>query len=830
MARATIRIYFGAAPGVGKTYAMLDEGRRRAERGTDVVIGVVDAHGRPQTARQTTGLERVATRWIEDRGVEELDVDAVLARHPDVVLVDDLAAENSLGARHAKRWQDVEELLDAGINVITTLDVTQLESLRDVVQRLVGGATGPTVPDFIVRRADQIELVDMTPEALLRRLAHGNVYRPEQMDAFTTNLFRPQSLATLRELALLWVADRVEETLQQHAAVDGTGEEWTARERVLVALTGAPGGDRLIRRASRIARRARGELLGVHITTGDRLTDATDDNLRSHRELLIELGGTYHEVASHDVARGLVEFAHAERATQLVVGASPRSRLTELWRSSIVADIVRADSGLDVHVISRGVTELGQALPAVRRRAVLSRQRRLSSWLVAAVGLPLVTIVCTNLRDHVGSTTPLLLYLLITAAVAGLGGALAGVATAIVAFGLDNWFFTAPVHRWTVSESEDVVALVVFVAVASLIAALVGAASRRRDEATRARAEAAALARSTGTLVGDSDPLPKLVEQIRTTFGLDAVAVLSEAGEGAWTVEASAGAPVPARPDDGAALGLAEGGVVVLVGPALGADDVRLLASFNAQVGSALSARRLHAEADRAKLLAEANALRAAMLQSVSHDLRTPLASIKASVTGLMQHDVAWSKADADEFLEMIDTETDRLNGLIGNLLDMSRLQSGALHARLVPTDAQDVVAGALASLSRKSDAIEIDIPDELPPMLADPVLLERALANLISNAVGWAPADSTVRVRGTHAPGSVALRVIDTGPGIPVADRARVLEPFQRLGDRSNEAGVGLGLAVAHGFVGAMGGTLELDDTPGGGLTAVVTLPEVER
>src|SRR3954468_18554437 len=366
MARGTLRIYLGAAPGVGKTFAMLNEGTRRAGRGTDVVVGFVETHGRATTAAQVGDLEIVPRHMVTYRGTSfaEMDVDAVIARNPDVALVDELAHTNVPGSRNEKRWQDVEELLAAGIDVISTVNVQHLESMNDVVEQITGVKQRETVPDAVVRAADQIEIVDMTPQALRRRMAHGNIYPPEKVDASLANYFREGNLGALRELALMWVADRVDEALAVYREAHGIARPWETRERVLVAITGAPGGDDVIRRAARMAARTRGELLGVHVRPSDGLRGPTGDALGMQRALLQELGGEYHELASADPAGTLVQFARSENATQIVMGASRRSRWSEFVRGSVINGVMRRSGPIDIHVIS-AESEAGRAgLPA----------------------------------------------------------------------------------------------------------------------------------------------------------------------------------------------------------------------------------------------------------------------------------------------------------------------------------------------------------------------------------------------------------------------------------------------------------------------------------
>jgi two-component system sensor histidine kinase KdpD len=821
---------------------MLNEGWRKAQRGSDVVVGFVETHGRPNTAAQVRDLEEVPRRRIEYRGasIEEMDVDAILRRKPAMALVDELAHTNVPGSRNGKRWQDVEELLDAGIDVISTLNVQHLESLNDVIQRITGVVQRETVPDAVVRQAAQIELVDMSPEALRRRMAHGNIYPAERVDAALANYFRPGNLGALRELALLWVADRVEEALQSYMDAHGISDAWETRDRVVVAVTGAPGGSEVVRRAGRVAARLHGDLIGVRIVKSDGLATKAGPELDDQRRIVEELGGTYKEVVGDDVGDALVAFARAEKATQLVIGASRRSRRQDRWRGSVAGELSRRAVGFDLHVIARDAKQSGNGshpareLPPSRpprRAAPLAPGRQLTGWLMLVVGTPLLTLLLHLLEDHITLTTDFLAYLVLVVAIAVVGGLLPGVVAAVVTSLVVNWFFVPPIHTFTIGDTENVVAVAVFIAVAVTVATLVDRSARQAYEARRARAEAEALARTTTTLVGEADPLPGLLDQLRAAFSLDSACVLTEAKDGEWHADAASGEPPPRSPAEAtASFPLDDTGtrVLAVTGPQLALDDERIVRAMASQLTVAMSKRVLMAEAEEASKLADANALRTALLQAVSHDLRTPLATIKASVTSLLQGDVSWAPAERNEFLASIDTETDRLNRLVGNLLDMSRLQSGAVDVVDRPVYLEDVVAMALASLSRTPECLEVAVPETVPAVRADPALLERAVANVVANAASWAPPGTPVRVEAGKVGDRVHLRIIDRGPGVPPADRERVFEPFQRLGDRGG-TGVGLGLAVARGFVQAMGGRLTLDDTPGGGLTVVVDLAEAE-
>ena len=830
--RGRLRIYLGAAPGVGKTYAMLGEGHRRAARGTDVVIGLVEDHGRPLTQAMADGLERVpqATLTYRDTTFHEMDLDAVLARHPQVALVDELAHSNVPGSRHAKRWEDVEALLAAGIDVITTVNIQHLESLTDVVEQITGVRQRETIPDSVVRRADQVELVDMAPEALRRRMAHGNIYKAEKIDAALSRYFRVGNLTALRELALLWLADKVDEGLQRYRAEHAIEDTWEARERVVVALTGGAEGETLIRRAARItARSAGGELLALHVVRSDGLTGASPALLAAQRRLVESFGGSFHQVVGDDPARGLLEFARAENATQLVIGASRRSRLAALLSGPGTSDrVIRGSGPIDVHLVTHD--QAGRLLRLPRVGGGLAARRRLAGLALALVGPPLLTAALATSRGTFNLTTDALAYLLLVVACALVGGLWPAVVGAVSASLLLNYYFTPPLYTLTISQANNVLALVIFLLVAALVALVVDGAARRTREAARATAESRVLATVAGSVLRGHAGLPALLEQAREAFGLDAVALLEQdrsAGRvPSWVVVAHAGEDPPTSPE--AADDAQESGDVTLAlrGRSLNAEDRRLLGAFATQAAVALETARLADAAAAAEPLAAADRARTALLAAVGHDLRTPLASAKAAVTSLRGTEVAWSDAERAELLATADEALDRLARLVDNLLDLSRLQAGALVVEPVPTDLSDVVGASLAEMGGDAAAVVVDVPAGLPPALADPVLLERVVVNLVANALRYSPVGSPPLVAGSSVGEGVELRVVDAGPGIPEEDRERVFAPFQRLGDTDNTSGVGLGLALSRGLVEAMGGRLTPEETPGGGVTMVVELP----
>ncbi|MFD8741885.1 ATP-binding protein [Streptomyces sp. NPDC059616] len=670
MARGKLRIYLGAAPGVGKTYAMLSEAHRRVERGTDCVVAFVEHHDRPRTEVMLHGLEQVRRREIEYRSAvfTEMDVDAVLERAPAVALVDELAHTNVPGSRNAKRWQDVEELLQAGIDVVSTVNIQHLESLGDVVEAITGVRQRETVPDEVVRRADQLELVDMSPQALRRRMAHGNIYKPDRIDASLSNYFRPGNLTALRELALLWVADRVDEYLQQYRGEHNIRTTWQARERIVVGLTGGPEGRTLIRRASRMAAKGSGsEILAVYIARSDGLTSASPKELTVQRTLVEDLGGTFHHVIGDDIPSALLEFARGVNATQIVLGSSRRKAWQYIYGPGVGATVAR-ESGpdLDVHIVTHEEVAKGRGLP-IARGARLGRVRIIWGWLVGVGGPALLTLLLSGLGNGPGLANDVLLFLFMTVAAALLGGLLPALASAAAGSLLLNYWFTPPTHTLTVQDPENFVAIVIFFAVAVSVASVVDLAARRTHQAARLRAESEILSFLAGSVLRGETTLDALLDRVRETFGMESV---------------------------------------------------------------------------------------------------TPL---------------------------------------------------------IREIDLDEVVPMALGGVPE--DSVDLDIPETLPMVEVDPGLLERAVANIVENAVKYSRYAERVTVAASALGERVELRVADRGPGVPDDAKERIFEPFQRYGDAPRGAGVGLGLAVARGFVESMGGTLDAEDTPGGGLTMVLTL-----
>ncbi len=837
--RGRLRVYLGAAPGVGKTMAMLGEGRRRAARGQDVVVAYVETHGRLATEAALEGLEVVPRRALVHRGVEltELDTGAVIARAPRHALVDELAHTNVPGTAHAKRWEDVEDMLAAGIDVTTTVNVQHLESLNDVVAQITGVRQKETVPDGVVRGADAIELVDMSPQALRRRLAHGNVYAAEKVDAALSNYLRVGNLTALRELALLWVADRVEAALAAYRAENDIAAPWAARERVLVAVTGGPEGDALVRRGARVAQRAvGGELLALHVTRSDGLTGSAPDAIARQRLLVESLGGTWHAVVGEDVAEAILDFARGANATVVLLGSSRRSRLAVALSPGVGQRVVDGSGDIDVQI----VTHEAAGTASLRRRAgpALPARRRVLGWVTALLAPPVLTVALRLTQDSHELPSELLFYVALTVGIALVGGMWPAIAAAVFTALLANWYFTPPFGTLTIASSPDAVALVVLVAVAAAVAAVVDLAARRTAQAAQARAEASTLAALAGSVLRGQDGVPALLERLRETFALDGAALLERSepetsgGPQPWCVVASTGCEPPSSPDAAqAALPVDEGLSIALTGRDVTGGDLRVLMAVAAQAGALLERDRLREGARTARREEERTAVRTALLAAVSHDLRTPLAGIKASSSTLRSLGAELSEEDRSLLLADVEGSADRLQSLLDNLLDMSRLDTGAVLPRRAPVALDEVVPRALIGvpLERLGEVV-LDLPEGLPLVDADAGLLERALGNVVENALHHNPEGARVRVTGgcvgEGAAQRVVVRVVDRGIGIPDDAKVVAFKAFQRGGDAPSGQGVGLGLAVARGLVESFDGTLEADDTPGGGLTMVFSLP----
>lgn len=824
MARGHLRVYLGPAPGAGKTFRMLEEGCRRRDRGADVVVAFAETHDRHRTKEQLRDLEVMPRISRESNGVvvQELDLASVLARLPAVALVDELAHTNLPGSLHAKRWEDVESMLDAGIDVITTIDIQNLESVSDVVEKITGVVQHDFVPDAFVRRAEQVELVDITPEALRRRMAHGNIYGADEINASLSNYYREGNLTALRELALLWLADRVEDSLQLYLSEHDIIEHWETRERLIVAVTGSDGDEALLRRAARIASRSGADLVAVHVINARaRRYSLVDASIA--RDVVAHLGGTFQEIVDDDVAVALVAFARSERGTQLVIGAGQHHSKLHLTRS-VVNSVLAQAHGLDVHIIAvdgeRPTSTKG------RRKSLISWRRRLVALAAAAAVMPLSTVGLTHIHSTAILSAVFPCYLVAVLGLTVWGGAGVGVVSSLAASFLENFYFIAPKHTLEVARPDDVVVLSAFLVFSIGASILVMKFTRRSNEADRARVETEILTKAAATLATTHDDLLPVLDSLRAILDLKGVALLTR-HESQWSIDVASGeSTIGVEPSSRFEIDLDH--ALILSGALLDTQDRTMVTAFVTRVAAGLRAQKIQRDAAALRAIAEADALRAGLLRAVSHDLRTPLATIEANVSSLLQSDVTWSTKEQQDFLISIEREVHRLTRLVTNLLDAGRLEAGVVTPRSIDVELDDLVASALETIDTQGRRLEIELHDDVPALKTDPDLYERVVANIVSNACRFSPPDNPVRIRAGVSPGKIDLLVIDCGPGIDETERQNILNPFQRLNDEGS--GAGLGLTVASGFINLLGGNLRFEDTPGGGLTVVIELCQEPR
>ncbi|HSY85718.1 MAG TPA: sensor histidine kinase KdpD [Verrucomicrobiae bacterium] len=876
--RGRLKIFLGAAPGVGKTYEMLTTAQAKRREGVDVVVGVAETHGRKETEALLDGLEVISRQLIEYKGhhLREMDIDAILTRRPKLALVDELAHTNAPGCRHPKRYLDVEELLDAGIDVYATLNIQHVESLNDVVAKITGVRVRETVPDSIIDRADEVEVVDLTPEDLAQRLKEGKVYLPQQAERAMGNYFKPGNLTALRELALRRTAQRVDEQMVDYMRAHAISGPWAAGERVLVGVNEDPGCLALVRYTRRLADRLRAPWTAVHIETSkiQRLDEAARDRIAEALRLAERLGGEAVTIPGTSVAEELVAYGRANNCTHIIITSSRRSWLAELLQGSTTHEIIRQAGEISVHVIAgQAVARLESKMggEAASAETTAPMRRRSSFELSAYAGtLAMVTValgVSLILQRYLGISVIALVFLtaVLTSAITyGLWPALAASLVSTLAY---NFFFLPPLYNFTISDPQNVVALFFF-AIVALIASNLTARMRSQALAARQRAKTNEdlylFSRKLGGAVTLDDLLWATSYQIALMLKVTVVILLPEegtvavrggyppedtldeadlaaakwcwqndreAGRGADTLPGAKRLFLPIRTGRGpvGVVGLASEREGSLLSP----DQRRLLDALCDQAALAIERTTLAHDLDNARLVAETDRLRSALLTSISHDLKTPLASILGAITSLRTYSKAYDEAAKEQLMGTVQEEAERLNRFIANLLDMTRLESGAVAPGLTLVDLSEVVGSALKRTAPilAEHKVAMNLAPDLPMLRLDFVLFEQVLFNLLDNAAKYAPAGSTVELRGTRAADRVILQVLDEGEGIPPADVERVFDKFYRVhGTDRRRAGTGLGLAICRGFVEAMGGTIRAGNRPdrtGAVFTIEMPVPE---
>jgi two-component system sensor histidine kinase KdpD len=864
--RGQLKVFLGMAPGVGKTYEMLRAGRRRKAEGDDMLVGVVETHGRRETEALLRGLEVLPRKPIEYKGraLMEFDIDAAIARRPKLLLVDEYAHSNVPGSRHPKRWQDVEEILDAGIDVWTTLNVQHLESLVDVVLKITGVRQRETVPDSALSRADNIELVDITPDELRERLAEGKVYLSDTASLAADNFFKPENLTALRELALRRMAQTVDDHLIAAMREHGVEGPWAAGERIAVLITGDAMANTLVRAGRRlsdmmmdapwtVAHVERPNQKPASVEASQRLSEAM--------KLAEQLGGTSTVLTGDDVVSTVMDYARRNNVTQIVIGKSRDSRLRELLGSVLASALLRQAQGAAVHV----VTEPGE--PAAPPPSKRSRDPAKIDWRgqFGAVGLVALAGAIAGLTDQLASGADLAMIFMLSVLISGLAFGLwpAVTAAAFAAF-VYNFFFLEPRLSIMIGRPADVLTFAVFFVAALTTGWLTG---RIRDQArvTSSRASAiASLLASSRRLSGAATQeatAAALAEQISAAAGAKAVVLLPSGEE----IRPVAGAPVletlgPAAMaaarwawDRGEAAGFGTGtlpqtswtfwplnGVRARVGVAgveadalrPGSDMERLVLALLDQGAVALERADLAVAAVETETLRRSDRFRSALLNSISHDLRTPLATVLGSTTTMIEYGEGMPAATRADLLESVREEAERLNRYVGNLLDMTRLEGGGLNIREDWVDVRDVLSAAAERVSRRlgKHRIDRDFPTDLSPVRLDPNLLEQAIVNVLENAIAYSPDDTAIEVAAYEDRGNVVISIEDEGKGIPTAELERVFEKFRRMEEPADRTkGVGLGLSISKGFIEAMGGRIAAASPIHGdrGTRVLISLPK---
>lgn len=839
--RGRLKIFLGAAPGVGKTYEMLTEGAARKKAGVDVIVGVVETHGRAETQALVEGISVMPRKQVDYQGrsLSEMDVDAILERRPQLALVDELAHTNAPGSRHAKRWQDVEELLAAGIDVFSTVNVQHIESLNDVVASFTKVRVRETVPDRMVEEAE-LEVVDIPPDELIERLKEGKVYVPEEATRALGHFFSKSNLSALRELALRRAAQAVDTQMLDYIRAHALAGNWAAGERIVVAVSELPGSKTLIRAAKRLADAQGAPWTAVYVETPRSLsfTPEQRQQVAENMQLAAQLGGNVASVAGPNVVEALKAFLSDARATQLVVGKSARSKWFELRHGTVVDRLVRETPGVAVHVLPHEV--LGDRTEGLQSGA---RSRRPwgspTGYLFSALLVAGFTALAVAVHAFGGLTNVALVYLIPVLASASLYGMRTGVFTGIVSALAYNFFFLPPIYTFTIEDPENVLTVAVFIVVAIVTSQLASRVRVQANLAERSSGQNAALASFARMLAGLSSRQElgqTLCGEVAGQFDVDAVLMLpSESGK----LELTSAVPPESvlGPIDTAAAEwgfehkevtgrgsntlaasewlfqplLAGGDALGVLGVAKkdGSEPVRpdrlpFLMSFIDQAALALERVTLTEQMSTVAQLRERDRLRGALLSSVSHDLRTPLTAIIAAT-----HELKRAKDGADpKLLADIETEGERLNRFVSNMLDMVRVEAGGLQLNLQPVDLAEAVAGAADQLKRelKGHPIRLDVPPDLPLVRVDPQLFHQCLVNLLENAAKYSGAKAPISVVAHRAREGIGLSVIDEGTGLPPGEQSRVFETFVRVEGSDRKGGTGLGLAIVKGFVEAMG------------------------
>ncbi len=862
--RGKLKIFFGAAAGVGKTYAMLEAAREQRAQGVDVVVGWVETHGRADTEALVGDLEILPRRPMEYRGttLREFDLDAALVRRPALMLVDELAHTNAPGSRHAKRWQDVVELLDAGINVYTAMNVQHVESLNDVVAKITGVVVRETVPDSIFEHTNEVELIDLPPDDLLHRLRDGKIYIPDQAREAIENFFRKGNLIALRELALRVTAQHVDAEMRHYMRDHAIHQTWPVRERLLVCIGPSPSSIRLVRAAKRMAEGLGAEWIVAYVeTTQTRLPQDARDRVAQTMRLAEQLGAETHTLTGARMSDEILAFARARNVSKIVVGKPERPLWKRIAMGSIVDTLVQGSGEIDVYVISGDRDDSRPVPPRPWRQ-----QTDWAPYGRALAAVAISTAIAWVMFPYFALSNLIMVYLLgviIVATRYGRGPSLLASLLSVAAF---DFFFVPPYFTFAVSDTQYLVTFAVMLVVALVISSLavrIRAQAESARERERRMAALYAMSRELAGTRGVRELLEVAVRHISEVFRTRVVVLLPQpdgqlapdegaaaqfpmdaselavgqwvhahgqvAGQGTDTLPGASGLYLPLTGSRGTVgvLGLRPEDPRPLQAP----EQLHQLEIFASQTALAIERAQLAEDAERAQVRAETERLRNSLLSSVSHDLRTPLASITGAASTLLEND---ERLDADtrrDLLETLHEEADRLNRLVQNLLEMTRLESGALQLHTEWHSVEEVVGAALGRFGKAlmRRAVTTRVPPELPLVPMDDVLIEQVLINLIDNVLKYTPAESPIEVTAEDTGGAVLIEVADRGPGLPPGEERQIFEKFHRAEAAPTVRGAGLGLAICRGIVQAHGGRIWAENRPGGGVTVRFTLPVKE-
>ncbi|HAM50918.1 MAG TPA: two-component system sensor histidine kinase KdbD [Nitrospiraceae bacterium] len=856
-----LKIFFGAAPGVGKTYAMLEAAQQKLTEGINVVAGLVETHGRKETEALLDGLEVIPRRSIEYHGTKltEFDIDAALKRKPALILVDELAHTNAPGSRHKKRWQDIYELLGAGISVYTTVNVQHLESLNDVVFQITGINMHETVPDFLLERADEIELVDLSPDDLLQRLKEGKVYVPRLAAKAMQNFFRKGNLLALRELALRRTAERVDDQMQSYREAKGVKEVWPVAERILVCVGPNPSSIRLIRAAKRMAAGLRAEWIAVYVEAPHKVKPSESDlkQLAEHLRLAESLGAETVTLSGQKASEELLTYARDRNVTKIIVGKPTHPRWKDKLFGSMLDEMVRGSGDIDVYVISG---DIGEPVPQLAVKAS-KQQTQARDWYLSVVTVGVCTAIAAVMFPYVAIADLAMVYLLgivFTTSKAGKGPSFLATLLSVLAF---DFFFVPPRYTFYVNAPGYLFTFVVMFAVAFVMSRLTLRVREQANSARQRERRTAALYSLSRKLVHErgiehlsaiaikhisevfSSHVVVLVPDERgqlitpviepVTFALDqkemSVAQWTftnrqRAGYGTDTLSGAKALYLPL-----VAASRTVGVIGVLPNHPesfLDQEQFHVLESFANQIAMAIDRALLGQEAQQALLKAETETLRNTLLSSVSHDLRTPLAAITGAATALLQKDITLDQQGRQELVRTIYEEAVHLNEIIRNVLDMTRLETRAIKVKKEWQSIEEIVGVVLNRLADKLSGrdLHVNIPADIPLVPFDPLLIEQVIMNLLDNAVKYTATDTPLELKAEVRRDSALVEVADRGPGIPKGDEEKIFEKFVR--GSATGGGIGLGLTICRAIINAHGGRIWAENRAGGGSIFQFTLP----